>query len=91
MTGNARGKIVTINVDNTSGMLTTGVYSVIATLKEGYRPAQTYNQMLGAGEGGAWLMLAVTPDGRVAVYHIYGPGGSVNWGTVHASVTFVAA
>lgn len=87
VTGNARGGAVTINVNNATGMLTKPSYTKIATLSAGCRPAQTFDQMIGYGQGGAWLMLAVLANGDVCVYHKYNSADIV-WGSVSASATF---
>ena len=91
VTGSANGKVVTVNIENTTGMRTTEGHTALATLKPGYRPAHTYNQFLGYNkDSGAWLMMSVRPDGTVNVYHMWLSGEFV-WGKCYASATFVAA
>lgn len=86
VSGIKSGKSVTINIDNSAGMLTSPVYSVVAKLKPGCRPAMTYNVFAGV-QGGAWLMVSVTPDGDVCVYHMFA-SGNLTWAPVYASLTF---
>ena len=83
-------RVVTINIENNKAMLASEAESVIATIKEDFRPRHVFNQLIECNkDSGVWLMMPVKPNGEVAVYRMRHADTFIG-ASCFASATYVA-
>ena len=89
-----RSGIVCVNIyraksDSNKSLTKNDLPIIIGKIRREYRPSHNYVQYIGT-QNAAWLMLTVTRNGEVAIYHQYNPN-NLYWSYFEGSLSYPIA
>ena len=89
-----RSGIVCVNIyraksDSNKSLTKNDLPTIIGKIRREYRPSHNYVQYIGTQDA-AWLMLTVTRNGEVAIYHQYNPS-NLYWSYFEGSLSYPTA
>lgn len=89
-----RSGIVCVNIyraksDSNKSLTKNDLPTIIGKIRREYRPSHNYVQYIGT-QNTAWLMLTVTRNGEVAIYHQYNPS-NLYWSYFEGSLSYPTA